>query len=322
MSKIYITRQIPGQAVNLLEQAGHEVVISAKDGVLTKAELISELQKDSYEAVVSLLTDKIDGEVLTAMPAVKIVANYAVGFDNIDLNTAKEKGVIITNTPGVLTNAVAEFAATLILAAAKRVVEADQFMRDGKYEGWAPELMLGLELKDKTLGIIGTGRIGSQVAAQMSKGFGMKIAYYDVTQNNLLEKDCAATFYGSVDEVLKIADVVSIHVPLLETTKHLINKERLALMKPTAVLVNTSRGLVIDEVALVEALQTKKIAAAGLDVFEFEPKMAEGLAQLDNVIITPHIASSTVEAREMMAEIAAKNIIAVLAGEASLNPVE
>lgn len=321
MSKIYITRQIPGAAVNLLQQAGHEVAISPKDGVLTKAELISELQKDNYEAVLSLLTDKIDGEVLAAAPTVKIVANYAVGFDNIDLAAAKEKGIVVTNTPGVLTNAVAEFATTLILAAAKRVVEADQFMREGKYDGWAPELMLGLELKNKTLGIIGTGRIGSQVAGQMSKGFGMKIAYYDVSRNDFLEKDCGATFYPSIDEVLKIADAVSIHVPLLESTKHLINAERLALMKSTAILVNTSRGSVVDEQALVKALQNKQIAAAGLDVFEFEPKMAEGLAGLPNVIVTPHIASATVEARGEMSEVAAKNIIAVLAGGSALNPV-
>lgn len=322
MSKIYITRQIPGEATKLLTEAGHEVIVSAKDGVLNKQELITELQKDSYEAVLSLLTDKIDAEVLAAVPAVKIVANYAVGFDNLNLADLKAKNIIATNTPGVLTNAVAEFAMALIMATTKRLVEANDFMRAGKYVGWAPELLIGGELKNKTLGIVGTGRIGSQVAEHAALGFGMNVAYYDVSRNPLLEEKYGAVFYESVDDILKIADVVSIHVPLLETTKHLISKERLALMKPTAVLVNTSRGPVIDEVALVETLAAGKIRGAGLDVFEFEPKLAEGLKELPNVVLTPHIASATEEARAAMAQIAARNIIEVLAGRPALNPVQ
>ncbi len=320
--KIYITRKLPPVAEEMLRGKGYEVDVSEKDGVLTKDELVSALKAKSYDAVLPLLTDTIDDEVLAAAPNAKIFANYAVGFNNIDVSAAKERGVIVTNTPDVLTETVAEHTFALILSLASRIAEGDRFMRAGKYVGWAPLLLLGTDIKGKTLGILGTGRIGSRVAHMAHEGFGMNVIYYDVVRNQKLEDDYGAKFRASAEEVLREADIVSIHVPLLPTTQHLINKERLEIMKHTALLVNTSRGPVIDEAALVEALKGGVILGAAIDVFENEPKMALGMAELQNIIITPHIASATFNARSAMAEVAALNIIAVLEGGEPLNPVK
>jgi len=322
MPKIFVTRKIPTKGIDLLKAQGYDIDISGKDGVLTREEFLKVLKSEKYDAVLCLLTDKIDREVFEATPNTKIFANYAVGFDNIDLVEAKKRGIVISNTPEVLTDAVAEFAMTLILTVAKRVIEADTFTKAGKYEGWAPELLLGNELKGKTLGVVGTGRIGSRVIHHAVRGFDMNVIYYDVAENKQIEKDYGAVYMDKVDDVLKNADVVSIHVPLLDSTRHLINKEKLMLMKKKAVLINTSRGPVIDEKALVEVLKSGHLRGVGLDVFEFEPKLAEGLKDLPNVVLTPHIASATEEARDAMSEIAAKNIIAVLSGGEALNPVE
>jgi len=322
MAKIYITREIPESGPAALKAAGHEVIVSTKEGVLKKDELISALKENNPDVVLCLLTDTVDSEVFDAAPNAKIFANYAVGFNNINLEDAKEKGVTITNTPGVLTDTVAEHAMTLICALAKRVVEADSFVRSGKYEGWGPMMFLGSDLKDKKLGVLGAGRIGTRVAEIASNGFGMKVVYYDIKENEFIEKNAAAKFYATPEEVLKEADVVTVHVPLLDSTKHLINKERLEIMKPTAYLINTSRGPVIDEDALVEALKSRTIRGAALDVFENEPELSEGLSDLSNVIITPHIASATEETRGKMSEIAAQNIIAFLKGEEPPNKVK
>ncbi|NCN52450.1 D-glycerate dehydrogenase [Candidatus Parcubacteria bacterium] len=321
MASIYVTRKIPTAGITLLEEAGHDVVVSAKDGVLTKEELLQALGEKEYDAVLSLLTDSVDGEVFDAAASAKIFANYAVGFNNIDLDAAKERGITITNTPGVLTDTVAEYAFSLMLAVTKRIAEGDRFTRKGEYEGWAPELLLGSDMKGKTLGILGAGRIGSGVAVRAQKGLGMKVIYYDIKENEDLEKEIECTFRASVEEVLKEADVVSVHVPLLDSTHHLINAERLAMMKPSAYLINTSRGPVIDEAALVEALKNGVIRGAGLDVFENEPRLAAGLSSLENVVITPHIASASDETREKMATIAAQNIIDFLAGKKPENAV-
>lgn len=305
-----------------MRKQGYEVDVSDKDGVLTKEELVVALSAKPYDAVLPLLTDTIDDEVLAAAPQAKIFANYAVGFNNIDTEAAKKRGVIVTNTPDVLTETVAEHTFALLISLASRITEGDRFMRAGKYVGWAPLLLLGTDIRGKILGILGTGRIGSRVAHMAARGFDMKVIYYDVVRNQKLEDDYGAKFYPSAEEVLREADIVSIHVPLLPTTRHLINKERLEIMKPTALLVNTSRGPVIDEAALVAALQDGVIAGAALDVFENEPKAAEGMAELENVIMTPHIASATLVARSAMAELAAKNIIEVLEGREPLNPVK
>lgn len=322
MSSIYITRAIPEPAVGMLTEKGFDVDVSPKDGVLTKEELIAALQAKPYDGILCLLTDKITGEVYDAAPNAKIFANYAVGFDNIDREEAKKRGITITNTPGVLTDSVAEHAFALMLSLMHRVPEADRFTRAGKYTGWAPMLLLGSDLKGKTLGLLGAGRIGSRVAHQAVRGFDMKVVYNDIKQNETLEKEYGASFLPSADEVLRQADVTSVHVPLLDSTRHLINKERLSMMKPTGYLVNTSRGPVVDEAALVEALQQKTIAGAALDVFENEPALATGLAECENAIVTPHIASGTVETRGAMARLAAENLIAFFDGKEPPNAVK
>ncbi len=307
--KIFVTRAIPEIGITKLKEAGHSVVVSEKDGVLTKGELVDALKKDTYEAVLCLLTDTIDAEVFDAAPEAKIFSNYAVGYNNIDVEEAKRRGITITNTPGVLTETVAEHTVALMLSITSRIAEGDRFTRAGKYDGWAPLLLLGTDLKGKTLGILGAGRIGQRVAHIASHGLGMNICYYDIKQNDEFEKEYHAEFKATVDEVLEVADVVTVHVPLLDTTRHLLNKERLLKMKKGAYLINSSRGPVIDESALVEVLTDKKIKGAALDVFEDEPQLASGLSELENVVITPHIASATEETRGKMAEMAAQSII-------------
>ena len=328
MAKVFITRMIPEAGTKMLQKKGYEVVINSEDSVLTKAELISSLSGQNYDALFCLLTDTIDGEVMDSFgPQLKVVANMAVGFDNIDVAEAKKRGIMITNTPGVLTDTVAEHTFALMLAIAHRVVEADRFSRAGKYVGWAPMLMLGNDLSGKTLGVVGLGRIGSRVAHHAVRGFDMKVLYYDTERNLKFEEEFSAkggsasggekefgAVYLPLDDLLKQSDFISIHVPLLETTHHLINEEKLKLMKPNAYIVNTSRGPVIDEAALARALSNKTIKGAALDVFEFEPKVTSELLSLDNVILTPHIASATEETRSKMSALAALNIIEALEG--------
>ena len=309
--KIFVTRKIPESGIKLLQKSCH-VKIYPKDQVIPKDELIKEVKQ--CDALLCLLTDKIDKEVIDANHKLKIISNYAIGFNNIDVAYATKKGIPVTNTPGkAIVDAVAEHTIALLFAITKRIVEADQFMRAGKYKTWEPLLLLGMELVEKTIGIVGLGRIGSGVA-QRAKAMGMKIVYYDVKRNADFEREFSAQ-YLSLNNLLKSADVVSVHVPLLPTTKHLIGTKELSLMKKTAYLINTSRGPVIDEKALVQALKQKKIAGAGLDVYEFEPKLATGLTKLQNVVLTPHIASATIEARSEMSKDAAENILAVLQGK-------
>ncbi|MCR4334846.1 MAG: D-glycerate dehydrogenase [Patescibacteria group bacterium] len=325
--KIYITRQIPDVGIKMLTDKGFEVDINSEDRPLTKEELIEALRKKPYDGVLTLLTDQIDGEVMDACPTAKIFANYAIGFNNFNTEDAKKRNVMLTNTHGGGADRVAEHTWGLILALTCRIVEGDKYMRNGEYQGWDPMLLHGTKLAGKTLGIIGTGRIGADVAHRAKNGFMMNVIYYDIVRNEKIEKDLpaqagfGATFYSTVEEVLKIADVVSIHVPLTEDTHHLMNETRFNLMKKTAYLVNTSRGPVLDENALVSALQNKIIAGAGLDVYEFEPTLAKGLAELPNVVLTPHIASATDEARLDMARLSAQNIIDVLEGKPAVNSV-
>lgn len=321
MPSIYVTRKISDAGIMLLKEKGYDVDISGKDGVLTNEELVVALKAKPYAAILCLLTDKINAGIFDAVPTAKIFANYAVGFDNVDVIEAKKRGIVISNTPDVLTDTVAEHTFALMLSIAHRIPESDRFTRAGKYVGWGPLLLLGMDMSGKTLGILGAGRIGSRVGYHAVKGFGMKIVYYDVKQNEMFEKETGGTFRATVEEVLREADFVSVHVPLLPTTKHLINAERIAMMKKSAYIVNTSRGPVVDEAALVEALKNGIIRGAALDVFENEPNLVPGLADLENVIITPHIASATEETRAKMAEIAARNIIAVLEGGTAPNAV-
>lgn len=314
MGRVYITRHIPEVGIDMLKDAGHEVVVSQKDGVLSKEELLSELSQKEYDAVLCLLTDAIDAEVFDAVPSVKIFSNYAVGYNNIDIEEAQKRGIVVTNTPGVLTETVAEYTFSLILSLLHRIPEADKFTRAGKYKGWAPELLLGENISGKTIGILGAGRIGQQVVRH-AHHFGASVIYNDIKRNEALEKEVGAIFKKEIEDVFKEADIISVHVPLLESTHHLVSKERLALMKEGAYLINTSRGPVVDERALVEVLRAHKIRGAALDVFEHEPNLAPGLVELSNVIITPHIASGTERTRGEMAKIAAQNIIDMLEGD-------
>ena len=321
MARVYITYIIPEAGQKMLEEAGHEVTVREDEDLISRKDIIDALQE--YEAVLPLLTDKLGAEeIAEAGDQLKVIANYAVGYDNIDVAAAAARGIVVTNTPDVLTTAVAEHTVTLLLAIAKRIVEADTFTREGKYIGWRPQLLLGTELAGKTLGIVGLGRIGTEVAKRVHQGFDMKLAYNDLKPNDEFEQNFSARYYAKLDEMLPNVDAVTLHVPLLDATRHLINKERLGAMKEGALLVNTSRGPVIDEEALVSALQNKEIRGAALDVFEDEPKLKPGLADLPNVILTPHIASGTLETRSAMAELAAKNIIAVLAGQEPPTPVK
>jgi len=322
MSKsIYITRAIPEIGIRMLRDKGYEVDVYAKDQPPTQQQVIRALRKKPYDAVLSLLTDRVDARVFDAAPTVKLYANYATGFDNIDIAEAKKRGITVTNAPADMSSeAVAEHAFALMLALAARIVEADEFVRRGKFTGFAPMNFIGTDILGKTLGLVGAGRIGNRVA-RYAKGFGLKILYTDVARNEQLEKECGAIYCSSLDELLPQADIVSLHVPLLDSTKHLINEARLRLMKPASLLVNTSRGPVVDEKALESALKRGVISGAGLDVFEFEPKISSGLRKLQNVILTPHIASASEAARNQMAEIAAQNIIDFFEGRVPRNSV-
>ena len=319
MPKIFITRQIPEKGINLLKEKNWDVSVGP-EGKISREELLKGAK--GVEAILSVLTEKIDQEVMEAAgQQLKIIANYAVGYDNIDVAEAKKRNIMVTNTPGVLTEAVAEHTIALIFAIAERIVEADRYTRAGKYKAWGPKLLLGADIKGRTLGIVGLGRIGSEVARRMQDGFDLKIIYYDLKRNEELEKKYGME-YRDLDDLLKEADFVSLHTALTEQTRHLINEERLKMMKPTACLVNTSRGPIIDEKALLEVLKSKGIAGAALDVFENEPELTPGLTDLENAILTPHIASATEGTRDKMSEMAANNIIAALEGQTPPNLVK
>lgn len=308
---IYITRKIPDAGLKLLDNHGIKYDIGNFKNAPQKRDIVKELKKKPYTGVISFLTDKIDSEIFDACPTAKIFANFAVGFDNFDLEEAKKRNIFLTNTPGTSTVAVAEHTVALMMALTTRLVEGDEYMRQGKYKGWDPNLFIGTDMRDKTVGLIGAGQIGTEVAKMLHYGFGVNVIYSDIKRNTDLE-NIDGVIRKETNEILREADIVSLHVPLKKDTIHLINKETLATMKPSAFLINTSRGGVVDEKALVEALEKDIIRGAALDVFEFEPKLTRGLTKLPDVIITPHIASARSSARDMMSEIAVKNIIAVL----------
>ena len=309
--KIFVTRQIPGSAFEKLKEAG-EVVVSPNDRTITLEELISGV-KDA-DALLCLLNDHIDAKVLEQAPNLKVISNYAVGFDNIDLGAATERGIVVTNTPSnEISESVAEFTWALILLLSRRVVEGDEFGRKGVYRGWEPDLFLGRDVYGKTLGIIGLGRIGTMVARR-AKGFNMKVLYNKRERDEKTEQELGVEF-RELDTLLSASDTVTLHVPLTPETRHMISTEQFEKMKPTAYLVNTARGGVVDEHALVTALKGGKIAGAGLDVHENEPEMNPELLLMENVILTPHMASATFEVREKMTEQAVDSIVKTLSGE-------
>ena len=312
MSNILLTRKLPSSVIEKL-QAEADVEVYSAEGAMPAAELRARVADKN--ALMCLLTDTIDRSVVDAAPNLKIVANVAVGFNNIDVGYAKSRGVVVTNTPDVLTESVADFTWALILAVTRRLSEGERLLRRGEWKGWALDFMLGSELKGKQLGLVGVGRIGRAVA-QKAPAFGMRVVYTEQRQIDLPNAEPL-----SLDRLLNTSDVVSLHVPLLPETHHLIDKRALTRMKRSAYLVNTARGPVVDEAALAWALQQHLLAGAALDVYENEPSVHPDLLKLDNVLLVPHMASGTTETRTAMADLAASNVLAVLAGRAPLTPV-
>ncbi len=312
--KVFITKKLPGNIEQLLKKKGFKVSVHKNEKPISKDELMK--KSADADALICLLTDKIDKEVIGNFKNCKIIANVAVGYNNIDVAYAKEKRIIVTNTPDILTDATADLTMALLLAAARRFVEGEEMMRTGRFTGWEPNMLLGIELKNKILGVIGAGRIGKALSYR-AKAFGMKIIYADKGKKQSFEEEVCAKKV-SLNMLMKKSDFVSVHVPLNKETYHLLNKDNLKLLKRNAVLINSARGEIIDELELIKILKAKRIFAAGLDVYENEPKINPGLLKLKNVVLLPHIGSATLETRSKMALLAAENVIMVLKGKSAL----
>jgi glyoxylate reductase len=317
LAKILIARELPEAALRLL--GGHELDVHRGETPWSKAELIARLA--DKDALICQLTQRVDAEVLAAGAKLRVVANVAVGFDNIDLAAATARGIAVTNTPGVLDDTTADFTWALILGVSRRVVEGDRLARSGQWRGWDLMLLVGADVHGKTLGILGLGRIGRRVA-ERARGFAMRVLYHDAVRAAAeVERELGLEWVETKEELLQQADFVTLHVPLLPETRHFIGRAELSWMKPTAYLINASRGPVVDEAALAEALEKKQIAGAALDVFENEPQIHPKLAALPNALLAPHIASASVETRTRMAVMAAENTVAVLDGRRPANLV-
>ncbi len=314
---VAVTRKIPDVGLQILKDKGYQVKVYREQGTISREELKEAVAQS--DALICLLADRIDKEILSFAKTLKVIANYAVGYNNIDVEEATRRGIFVTNTPDILTPATADLTWALILAVSKRIVEADRFLRSGKFKGWEPELMLGTDVTGKTLGIVGAGRIG-QAVGQRAVGFEMNILYTANTPKPDFEKRTGAQFV-SLDSLLAEADFVSLHCPLTPQTHHLLDEKRLFSMKKGAILINTARGPVVDEAALVKALKSGHLWGAGLDVFEHEPQVHPELLKLNNVVLLPHIGSATVETRNEMARMVANNVVAVLETGKPLNPV-
>jgi glyoxylate reductase len=308
---VLVTRKLPSSVLAKLEAVG-TVDLYTGDGAIPADELRARVA--DKDALVCLLTDTIDARVIDAAPALKIIANVAVGYNNVDVAYATSRSIVVTNTPDVLTESVADFTWALILAITRRLSEGERLVRRGEWKGWALDFMLGSELRGKQLGLVGLGRIGRAVAAR-APAFGMRVAYASRRTGEIAAEQM------SLDRLLNTSDVVSLHVPLTEDTRHLINKKTIARMKRSAYLVNTARGAIVDEAALAWAMQQRLLAGAALDVYENEPAIHPDLLQLDNVLLAPHLGSGTTETRTAMADLAVENVLAVLAGRPALTPV-
>ncbi len=308
--KIFLTRELPPESMAILRE--HSILsMNPDDRVLDKQEIIAGIAE--VDGLLCLLTDTIDDEILAANPKLKVVANFAVGFNNIDVSAATERGIPVTNTPGVLTETTADMAWALLMAAARRVAEGDRFVRTKQWKGWGPLQFLGADVTGATLGLIGLGRIGRAMIGR-AKGFEMNIVYWNRTRLSRHEEASLGITYASMEETLAQSDFVSVHVALCDQTKHLIGAPQLAMMKPTGCIINTARGPVIDEKALVVALRAGTIASAGLDVFENEPALEPELYELANAVIVPHLGSATIGTRTKMGNMAAQNCLAACRG--------
>jgi glyoxylate reductase len=320
MAKIVCSAKLFPDQIDRMREAGHEAWIHESEGPIARDRLKAELT--DAEGLVCLLTDGIDRALLRAAPNLRVVANVAVGYENIDIEAARELGILVTNTPDVLTEATADLTFALLLAAARRIAEADRAVRDGRFPPWSlDQPLLGMDVHGKTLGIVGMGRIGAAVARRGRLGFGMRILYHNRTPNEAAERELDAE-YVSFDRLLADSDFVSVHVPKTAETHHLVDRDAFARMKPTAILVNVARGPVVDEEALVRALETGEIAGAGIDVYEHEPTVHPKLLGLtERVVLAPHLGSATRETRHAMAVLAVDNVLAVLRGEPPVTPV-
>lgn len=314
---VFATRALPVPGVQPLVDAGLDVRVQAVDRVATRDELLAGVA--DADALVCLLADRIDDEVLAAGPRLRVVANFAVGYENVDLAAAARRGIVVTNTPGVLTDATADLTIGLLLAATRRIVEGDRLVRSGGWTGWAPDQLLGTSLQGAVLGIVGMGAIGTAVARR-ARGFGMEVRYHNRHRRPEAEVELGAR-WCELDELLAASDVLTLHAPLSPETRHLLDRDRLFRCKAGAVLVNTGRGALIDEAALVDALRHGPLAAAGLDVYEFEPRVTAGLLELPNVVLAPHLGSATASTRAAMAELVCANVLAVLRGGVPPTPV-
>jgi len=318
MAKVYVTRKFPGHGLQMLWDSPHGVSANEADRPLSREELMQAVA--GCDGILTQLHDPIDAEVLDAAgPELKLVSNYAVGFNNIDVDAATQRGIVVCNTPDVLTEATADIAWVLLMGAARRVSEGDRLVRSGEWDGWRPTQLLGSELVNRTLLIVGAGRIGAAVARRAG-AWNMRVLYTAREAKPELERSLGAERVD-LDEALPLADYVSLHCPLTEETRHLIGPERLQRMKPTAYLINTARGAVVDEQALVEALRSEGIAGAGLDVYEREPRLREGLADRPNTLLLPHLGSATADTRDAMGRMAAQDLLAVLEGRRPDHPV-
>ena len=314
---VAVTRPLPEPGAAPFVEHGLEVRANPHDRPLTRAELLELVA--GADALVCMLSERVDAELLDAAPSLKVVANYAVGYDNLDVALARGRGVEVTTTPDVLTEATADMAWALLLAAARHVVAGDRLVRTGGWQGWAPRQLVGQPVAGRTLGVVGMGAIGGAVARR-AQGFAMPVLYHNRRRvPEELERELGARWV-ELDELLGAADLVSLHVPLSEESRHMVDAAALARMKPTAVLVNTGRGPLVAAGALVDALRDGGLAAAGLDVYEREPELAEGLAELDNVVLAPHLGSATTEARGAMVRLCAENVAAVLQGGPAVTP--
>lgn len=317
MTRIVVVRPIPEEALALLRPRG-EVVVGPADPPVVSPDEMRTLAAEA-EILYMLPVGRVDGPVMDAAPKLRMIATLATGYDSIDVAEARERGIPVTYAPGILDETTADGAFGLLLATARRFGEAERFLRAGRFDGWTPDMFLGQDVHHATLGIVGMGRIGGQLARR-ARGFEMRVLYYDERRNDRAERELGVT-YAPLDRLLAESDFVSLHVPLMPSTRHLINAAALKKMKPTAVLINTSRGPVVDEGALAVALRDGTIAAAGLDVFEKEPNVHPLLLELENVVLLPHVASATASTRTRMAVRAAQNILAFLDGEPLLDPV-
>lgn len=314
---VVVTRVLPEAGLELLRRSEVKLWINPADAPLARAELLARLA--TAEGVVATLADTLDADAIAAAPRLRAVSNYAVGYNNIDIAACTQRGIGVSNTPGVLTQATAETAWALLMMAARRCGEAERHVRTGTWAGWGPMQFLGVDIIGRTLGIIGPGRIAKQVA-RLARGFDMKVLYYGRNRHADWDQELGATF-TDLPTLLRESDFVSIHCPLTPETRHLLGPTQLALMKPTAVLVNTARGPVVDEAALARALASGQIFAAGLDVYEFEPTIHPDLLNLPNVVLLPHIGSGTQSTRSRMSVMVAEDILAMLSGRAPAHGV-